>query len=129
MESAPTVNGRVHDQPGNRNLVAPQTHVGDDACIVPGTPLHRKVPGRAMAIPYKPWKTTRQTGTAATTRAIVGRDALIPPHPAAAQTFAGGYGIRPYETAGAAGGYGTRPCAGFRRSGGAGEGRRGEKCD
>ena len=35
-------------------------------------------------------------GTAATHRASVGRDALIPPHPAAAQTFAGGYGIRPY---------------------------------
>ncbi len=31
-----------------------------------------------------------------TTRATVGRDALIPPHPAAAQTPAGGYGIRPY---------------------------------
>ena len=31
-----------------------------------------------------------------TTRAFVGRDALIPPHSAAAQTPAGGYGIRPY---------------------------------
>ena len=96
MESAPTVNGRVHDQPGNRNLVAPQTHVGDDACIVPGTLLHRKVPGRDKSLPYKPSETTRQTGTAATTRAIVGRDALIQPDPTAAQTPAGGYGIRPY---------------------------------
>ena len=68
-----------------------------------------------------------QTGTAATTQAAVGRDALIPPDPAAAQTPAGGYGIRPYETAGAAGGYGPRPCTGFRRFGGAGEGGCGDK--
>ena len=33
---------------------------------------------------------------AASIRASVGRDALIPPHPAAARTPAGGYGIRPY---------------------------------
>ena len=52
--------------------------------------------GRAMALPYKPWKMPRQTGTAATTRTNVGRDALIPPDPAAAGTSAGGYGIRPY---------------------------------
>ena len=49
-----------------------------------------------MALPYKPSEMPRQTGTAATTQASVGRDALIPPHPAAAQMFAGGYGIRPY---------------------------------
>ena len=30
-------------------------------------------------------------------RAAVGRDAPIPPHPAAARTPAGGYGIRPYD--------------------------------
>ena len=75
-----------------------------------------------MALPYKPSEMPRQTGTAATTQVSVGRDALIPPHPAAAQTPAGGYGIRPYETAEAAGGYGTRPCTGFRRFSGAGEG-------
>ena len=45
--------------------------------------------GRAMALPYKLWKMPRQTGAAATTRATVGRDALIPPDPAAAGTFAG----------------------------------------
>ena len=55
-----------------------------------------RFPGRAMALPYKPSEMPRQTGTAATTRATVGRDALIPPDPTAAQTFAGGYGIRPY---------------------------------
>ena len=113
MESAPTVNGRVHDQPGNRNLVAPQTHVGDDACIVPHTPRHRKHPGRDKSRPYKPSEMTRQTGTAATTQASVGRDALIPPDPAVAR--------------GSMGGYGTRPCTGFRRFGGAGEGVAGRK--
>ena len=127
MEPAPTVNGRVCDQPGNRNLVAPQTHVGDDACIVPGTLLHRKVPGRDKSLPYKPSEHDSPNRTAATTRASVGRDALIPPDPAAGQTPAGGYGIRPYETAGVAGGYGPHPCAGFRRGGG---GERGDKkCD
>ena len=53
--------------------------------------------GRAMALPYKPSEMPRQTGTAVTIRATVGRDALIPPHPAAPQTPPGGYGIRPYE--------------------------------
>ena len=50
-----------------------------------------------MALPYKPSEMPRQTGTAVTIRATVGRDALIPPHPAAPQTSPGGYGIRPYE--------------------------------
>ena len=45
--------------------------------------------GRAMALPYKPWKMPRPTGAAATTRATVGRDALIPPDLAAAGTFTG----------------------------------------
>ena len=38
-----------------------------------------------MALPYKPWQTLRPKGLAVTTRAAVGRDALIPPDPAAAQ--------------------------------------------
>ena len=50
-----------------------------------------------MTLPYKPSEMPRQTGTAVTIRATVGRDALIPPHPAAPQTPPGGYGIRPYE--------------------------------
>ena len=61
-----------------------------------GKTRRRKIPGRAMALPYKPSEMPRQTGTAVTIRASVGRDALIPPHPAAAQTSAGGYGIRLY---------------------------------
>ena len=38
-----------------------------------------------MALPYKPWQTLRPKGLAVTARAAVGRDALIPPDPAAAQ--------------------------------------------
>ena len=62
-----------------------QTSVGDDACIVPGTPRCRKARGRAMALPYKPSEHDRPNRTAASTRAAVGRDALIPPGPAAKQ--------------------------------------------
>ena len=80
-----------------------------------------------MALPYKPSEMPRQTGTAATTQASVGRDALIPPHPRGGANTPGGYGIRPYETAEVAGGYGTRPCTGCRRFSGAGEGVAGTK--
>ena len=88
-----------------------QTSVGDDACIVPGTPRCRKACGRAMALPYKPSEHDRPNRTAATTRAAVGRDALIPPEPALPQTPTGGYGIRPYETARPAANRGTAPSA------------------
>ena len=45
------------------------------------------------------------------TRAAVGRDALIPPHPAPPRTPAGGYGIRPYNQRRARGQPGNRkPC-------------------
>ena len=77
MESAPTANSKRRSKPGKRAAARPR--------------------GRAMALPYKPSEMPRQTGTAVTTRSAVGRDALIPPHPAAAHTSAGGYGIRPYE--------------------------------
>ena len=46
-------------------------------------------------------------------RAAVGRDALIPPHPAAAQTPAGGYGIRPYDRRRACGQTGNRGANGI----------------
>ena len=44
MESAPTTGGGHRGQPGNYGLATPQTPVGDDACIVPGTMRRRKVP-------------------------------------------------------------------------------------
>ena len=43
MESAPTTGGGHRGQPGNYGLATPQTPVGDDACIVPGTMRRRKV--------------------------------------------------------------------------------------
>ena len=52
--------------------------------------------GRGMPLPYKPSEHDPRNRTTATHRASVGRDAPIPPHPAAARTTAGGYGIRPY---------------------------------
>ena len=76
----------ARSQPGNRTSEALQAPVGDDARIVPGTLRRRNVPGRAMALPYKPWQTLRPKGLAVTTRAAVGRDALIPPDPTAART-------------------------------------------
>ena len=56
------------------------------------------VRGRDKSPPLRPTVDLRPNRTAATTRTAVGRDALIPPDPAAAQTSAGGYGIRPDET-------------------------------
>ena len=88
-----------------------QTSVGDDACIVPQPPHSRKARGRAMALPYKPSEHDRPNREAATTRAAVGRDALIPPDPAPPQTPTGGYGIRPYETARSAANRGAAPSA------------------
>ena len=103
MESAPTDDDECRGQPGNRGPPLQQTSVGDDACTAPAGAFRRptgpqarllgrrssreprggvRFPGRAMALPYKPRKTTGQTGTAVTTQASVGRDALIPPHPA-----------------------------------------------
>ena len=54
-------------------------------------------PGRDKSRPYESILCFGANGTAAATRAAVGRDALIPPDPAAARTPAGGYGIRPYD--------------------------------
>ena len=70
-------------------------------------------PGGINPAPTNEFYASDQTGTAATTQASVGRDALIPPDPAVAR--------------GSVGGYGTRPCTGFRRFGGAGEGGGGDK--
>ena len=71
------------------NPAMPQTNVGDDACIVPETPRRRKVPREGHGPPLQTMEDAWPTGAAATTRAIVGRDTLIPPDPAAAGTFAG----------------------------------------
>ena len=51
--------------------------------------------GRGMPLPYTPSGDDRPNGFAASARANVGRDALIPPHPAAAQGSAGGINPAP----------------------------------
>ena len=82
---------------GNRNLVAPQTHVGDDACIVPGTLLHRKVPGRDKSLPYKP---SEHDSPNRDGRNHPGDRRAGCPHPAGpcgGANTPGGYGIRPYD--------------------------------
>ena len=96
MESAPTDDGEYRGQPGNRDPAASQTSVGDDACIVPGTPRWRKVSREGHGPPLQTTENDRPNRTAATTRASVGRDAPIPPDPTAAQIPTGGYGIHPY---------------------------------
>ena len=107
VNARPTKPKNCRGQPGNCGPALQQTPVGDDACIVPRTPWHRKRPGRdlrpksrrcaavglrnAPAGAVNPAPTNKfcvsgQTGTAATQRTTVGRDAPIPPHPAPAQT-------------------------------------------
>ena len=88
-----------------------QTHVGDDARtapagafrrpktagpalrpeIVPGCSRRCGVCGRGVPLPYMPSGNDRLNGIAAATRANVGRDALIPPGPAAAQGLRAGH--------------------------------------
>ena len=78
-----------------------------------GTLRRRKVRGRAHGPPLQTAANLRfgPTGMAPPTRAAVGRDALIPPHPAPPRTPAGGYGIRPYNQRRARGQPGNRkPC-------------------
>ena len=93
--------------------------VGDDACIVPRGLWRRKVPREGHGPPLRTMANTRPNGKGTRPRTAVGRDALIPPHPAAAQTPAGGYGIRPYDQRQARGQTGkprprviTNPCRG-----------------
>ena len=88
-------------RPGNpaadRKPRAAATHVGDDARIVPGTPRYRKVPREGHDPPLQTPANARPNGMAPRTRTAVGRDALIPPHPAAAQTPAGGMNPAPTD--------------------------------
>ena len=67
---------------GTTNPMMPQTSVGDDACIVPGTLRRRKVCGRAMALPYNRGKrpTIRHPAISAAPRNLRGTP-HIPPQP------------------------------------------------
>ena len=60
-----------------------------------GCSRRRGVCGRGMPLPYMPSGNDRPNGIAAAARANVGRDALIPPHPAAARSSAGGINPAP----------------------------------
>ena len=66
--------------------VTTATYVGDDACIVPGNPAAPEGPREGHGPPLQTTENDRPNRTAATARATVGRDALIPPDPAAGQT-------------------------------------------
>ena len=65
--------------------------------IVPGTPRWRKVSREGHGPPLQTTENDRPNRTAASTQATVGRDALIPPHPAAGQTPRGRDKSRPYD--------------------------------
>ena len=88
-------------RPGNpaadRKPCVAATHVGDDARIVPGTTRYRKVPREGHDPPLQTPANARSNGMAPPTWATVGRDALIPPHPAAPQTPAGGMNPAPTD--------------------------------
>ena len=77
----PLRNGKVRGQPGSRTLC-------DIANLCRGRCLHRPedlAPPQVSAGGINPSPTTNGDRTAATTRTSVGRDALIPPGPAAKQ--------------------------------------------
>ena len=99
----PYIEGYAAADRENRRPRVTSPSVGDDARIVPGGLWWRRVCGRGMPLPYKPRQTPGQTKwTAATAPAAVGRDALIPPHPAAA-------GVSPVLNFNGAAGVNARP--------------------
>ena len=116
-KSRPYDQRKVRTHRGTALSTVSQTSVGDDARtapagafrrpktagpalrpeIVPGTPQHRKVPGRAMALPYKPSEHDQPNRTSTATRAAVGRGC---PHPAGPR---GGVNVSILNRQGAAG--------------------------
>ena len=105
-------------QTGNYNPAALQTRVGDDACIVPGTPRRRRVPRRdlrpkslrcaAVGLRNAP---AGAVNPAPTNQFLCfGANAAADREIAAARTPPGGYGIRPYGLR-----RGPRPTAPLRR--------------
>ena len=80
---------RLGNPAADRKPRVATTHVGDDARIVPGTPRYRKVPREGHDPPLQTPANARSNRGDTSLGAVVGRDALIPPHPAAAQTHVG----------------------------------------
>ena len=81
----------------NRKPRVAATHVGDDARIVPGNPAIPQGPREAHDPPLQTPANARSNRGDTSLGAAVGRDALIPPHPAAAQTPAGGMNPAPTD--------------------------------
>ena len=89
MESAPTTNGRRVSE-ANR-AIGPALRPE----IVPRGLWRRKVPREGHGPPLQTMANARPNGKGTRPPAAVGRDALIPPHPAAAGTPAGGINPSP----------------------------------
>ena len=104
--------GRIPHPPGSRRRERPPYGAGETRrptgkmqfprCTVGADSISARfaaarVRGRGTSLPYMPSGNDRPNGIAAAARANVGRDALIPPGPAARQTPAGG--INPAPTA------------------------------
>ena len=115
-EHPPYGAGETRRPPGKIQPPRPlQTNVGDDARTAPAGAFRRPTGpqvrllgrrssrgvrggvgfGRGMPLPYIPSGHDRPNGLAAPARANVGRDALIPPHPAVALGSAGGINPAP----------------------------------
>ena len=115
-ERPPYGAGETRRPPGKMQFPRPlQTNVGDDARTAPAGAFRRPTGpqvrllgrrssrgvrggvgfGRGMPLPYMASGHDRPNGLAAAARANVGRDALIPPHPAAGQGSAGGINPAP----------------------------------
>ena len=115
-ERPPYGAGETRRPPGKMQFPRPlQTNVGDDARTAPAGAFRRPTGpqvrllgrrssrgvcggvgfGRGMPLPYMASGHDRPNGLAAAARANVGRDALIPPHPAARQGSAGGMNPAP----------------------------------
>ena len=77
------------NRPGDRNLALPATPVGADSISARFAAAWGSAGGINPA-PTNKMLCFGPTGTTATARATVGRDALIPPHPAPPQCSAGG---------------------------------------
>ena len=83
----------------NRKPRVAATYVGDDARIVPGNPAIPQGPREAHDPPLQTPANARSNRRDTSLGAAVGRDALIPPYPAAAQTPAGGMNPAPTDRA------------------------------
>ena len=93
-KSLPYDHRKARSQPGKCTPAAPQPSVGADS-ISARDPAASQGLREGHAPPLQTVANAQPNRMASTIRAAVGRDALIPPHPAPPQTPAGGSGTRP----------------------------------